>query len=622
MQLQTMEHLVEEQAKAEESWLEECKKGNYTFKEPYVKLNPYLIAPLTALVHFKTDKPQTVSVTVRGKEKSGDMGMTFKKGTDHYLPILGLYPDYENTVALRLEDGSETTISIKTPPAPEGVHKPISIETTPEYMQDNVMVLSPTSKANVAAYDYKGDVRWYLLPNFAFDFKRVANGRFLMGTQRLLMPPYHTTGLYEFGAIGKIYREYRLPGGYHHDQFEMEDGNLLILTQKPDRGTVEDMCVLVDRKTGAILKEWDYQTILPTNVGGSGSQDKHDWFHNNAVWYDKKSNTLTLSGRHQDAVINIDYDTGKLNWIIGDPEGWPEDMQKYFFKPVGDTQNFDWQYEQHACVVLPDGDVMCFDNGHWRSKIKENYLPAKDNFSRGVRYRINPETMEITQVWQFGKERGADFFSTYISNVEYYGEGHYMIHSGGIGYLHGEPYNQPPVRIRGEEEKFLRMESVTVEVKDDKIVYEMRIPGNYYRAEKLPLYCREDELSFGRGALLGSLGQTATFDTVPELPDGGELPARYNLTLNREADRLVLKGLFEKGQMVMLLLEGEDGVKAYFIPTTKRPFLAMCVGTFLEADERAVSFPISLEGLSGRYKVAMIIDDHRYETGITLDIEG
>lgn len=108
-------------------------------------------------------------------------------------------------------------------------------------------------------------------------------------------------------------------------------------------------------------------------------------------------------------------------------------VDKYFFKPVGDLSKFDWQYEQHACVVCPDGDVMCFDNGQYRAKVKEKYIDNKDNFSRGVRYRIDTDKMEIEQVWQYGKERGQEFFSAYICNVEYYAEGHYMIHSGGIG---------------------------------------------------------------------------------------------------------------------------------------------------------------------------------------------
>ncbi len=53
------------------------------------------------------------------------------------------------------------------------------------------------------------------------------------------------------------YTEYRLPGGYHHDTFEMEDGNILMLSQIPDRDTVEDVLVLVDRQTGEIVRTWD-----------------------------------------------------------------------------------------------------------------------------------------------------------------------------------------------------------------------------------------------------------------------------------------------------------------------------------------------------------------------------
>ena len=42
--------------------------------------------------------------------------------------------------------------------------------------------------------------------------------------------PYYTAGVCEMDLVGKIYTEYRIPGGYHHDQFEMEDGNCLLYT--------------------------------------------------------------------------------------------------------------------------------------------------------------------------------------------------------------------------------------------------------------------------------------------------------------------------------------------------------------------------------------------------------
>jgi len=611
------DHIITEQCRGEQALLAEFHKGEYTFANSDVKLNPYLIAPLTALIIFKTVEPAAVSITVKGIETAGDISFNFPEGTEHMIPVYGLYADYTNQVELVLSTGETNVITIQTEAAPDKVKLPTRFKTTAEYFQDHIMFVTPTSAAMTAGYDYRGDVRWYSTLNFAFDLKRVKNGRLLIGTNRLLMPPYHTTGLYEMGMIGKIYKEYRIPGGYHHDHFEMEDGNLLILTQDPPRGTVEDVCVLVDRQTGQILKSWDYQKALPQDVGGSGSQDSHDWFHNNAVWYDPKTRTLTLSGRHQDAIINLGYETGALNWVIGDPEGWPRELvDRYFFTPVGDG-DFDWSYEQHACVVLPGGDIMCFDNGHWRAKIKEKFVPAKDNFSRGVRYRIDTDKMEIEQVWQYGKERGAEFFSTYISNVEYYGEGHYLVHSGGIGTIDGEVCNKPPVQFRGEDEQKVVFNSITVELKDDVVMYEMHLPANYYRAEKLKLYCAGDVLTLGKGELLGTLGVTEGFLTIPPAEAGGMVPEQYNIRLGLEEDRLVFRATFEKGQMVLLQLEG-DTTHSYFIPTTKRPFLAMCVGTFQESDERAVEFPISKENLAGAFKVSLIIDDKKYETGVTV----
>ncbi|MGI5948213.1 MAG: aryl-sulfate sulfotransferase [Lachnospiraceae bacterium] len=616
-----IDHIIERQYAAEQAFLADYKKEPHTIENPFVVVNPYIIAPLTALVMFEAEKPAFAKVTVKGKEAAGDY--MYRPASDMHhmvLPIYGLYPEYENTVVIELSTGETKELKIQTEARPEKLHKPTSIETTPEYFGDNVMFVSPTSPALTAAYDYAGDARWYNTLNLAFDLKRARNGRLLVGTDRLVAPPYHTTGIYEMGMIGKIYKEFRIPGGYHHDEWEMENGNILILSQILERGTVEDYCVMVDRETGEILKTWDHQDVLPVYpVGGSGSQDAHDWFHNNAVWYDKKTNSLTFSGRHQDAIINRDFETGKLNWIIGDPEGWPEDMQKYFFKPVGDE--FDWQYEQHACMVLPNGDIMCFDNGHYRSKVKEKYIPAKDNFSRGVIYRINTEDMTIRQVWQYGKERGAEFFSCYICNCEYYQDGHYLVHSGGIGQRGDEYLNFPGAALTDEiESGEVKLSSITVEVKNDNVLYEMHLPANYYRAEKLHLYDENDRVTFGKGQLLGHITSTEEFMTEAPAEPAGMIPDEYKAKIAKEADRIVFKASFEKGTLVMLNLEGKNGTptRHYFVPTTKRPFLAMCVGTFLEHDARAVEFPIGTENIPGEYEITVTVDDKKYETGVTV----
>lgn len=617
-------HLVIRQYEREQEMSAELQKGDYTADSPYIVQNPYFVNPLTAMILFQTETEQSVTLTVKGKEVEGDISHTFPAAKKQILPVLGLYPAYENTIILTLENGEHHEVAICTPEIENMPYEADYIRTTSTYMDGQLMFVTPAGDSLAGGYDYRGDCRWHLTEPFIFDMKQAKNGHILIGSNRLLDMPYYTAGICEMDLIGKIYTEYRIPGGYHHDQIEMEDGNLLILTQEKNAPTAEDMCVLVDRESGEIIKSWDYKKALPQEVAKSGSWSDHDWFHNNAVWYDKRTNSLTLSGRHQDAVINLDFETGELNWIIGDPEGWPKEMtDRYFFTPVGEG-DFDWQYEQHACMVLPDGDIMMFDNGHWRAKNKAHYRLNRDNFSRGVRYHIDTEQMTIRQVWQFGKERKNDFFSSYISNIEYYRDGHYLIHSGGMGYNHGVTCEELPVYMDLDDPECI-LKSVTIEEMDGEVCYEMHLPSNYYRAEKMYLYREGANVTLGKGRVLGSLGVTGEFETeVPAEAAGEFLPESCMAKLIEEDDRILFKAMFRRGQLVMFQLEREDDpeeVHRYFISTSAKKFLAMCSGTFLPKDDMEVTLNVDKEGLHGTFLVRVIIDDCKYETGIRLNLE-
>ncbi|MCI8831865.1 MAG: aryl-sulfate sulfotransferase [Lachnospiraceae bacterium] len=610
------EHLIRRQAKAEKAMLQTLRSGSYTIDNPLVSYNLYLINPLSAVIAFYTEEETAVTVTIHGKRKQGSITHTFPKAKEHVLPIVGLYSDYNNKVEIRAYRQSSYIVEIPVPDVFEG-HNPLEyIDTTPEYLQDNCIFLSPSGSELAAAFDYAGDVRWCLNIKCVFDMKRLKNGHVLMGTDRLVSMPYYMSGMYETSLCGKIYHEYRLPGGSHHDAFEMPDGNLLCLTEDLTSSTVEDMCVLLDRETGDIIKTWDYKSFLQPGLGKSGSWSEKDWFHNNAVWYDENTHSLTFSGRHMDSIVNIDFETGKLNWIIGDPEGWPQEwVDRYFFKPIGN--NFGWQYEQHACLITPDGDVMCFDNHHWGSKNKDNYLMAKNNYSRAVRYRINTKDMTIEQVWEYGKDRGAEFFSPYICNVEYYNEGHYMVHSGGIAYNKEGLISES----LGAFEQFMdgTLKATTLEICDNKIMMELRTKGNYYRAEKMKLYAENGNLELGEGSLLGRMGITAEFDTeVPSELSSQLLPNKCEARIEDEEDRFTFHAKFEKGQLVMLLLEQGDEVHRYYISTSAMSRKAMCCGTFLESDERITKTSINKAGLNGTYDLFVIIDETKYPCGVTV----
>ena len=430
--------LIETQIKQEK----EFKVEGATIDEPNIYLNPYGISPLTALITFETESAVSPKVTIKGKDNLTTYSHTFESKTEHYLPIYGLYADTENEVTIEYE-GVKKTITIKTEALPEDMILPTDITADKSKLSNDLYFFTPSSSGYTVAYDVNGDVRWYLNIYAIWEINRLDNGHLLVSTERLINSPYYMTGLYEIDLLGKIYKEYSLEGGYHHDYFEMENGNFLVASDNfaSDEGTVEDYIVEIDRNTGEIVKRFDLKDILNEEDGKSENWSEYDWFHNNSVWYDKNTNSITLSGRHQDAVINIDYDTGELNWIIGDPTNWSEDYQKYFFTPVGD--DFEWQWSQHAAMITPEGYVFIFDNGNNKSKNKDEYVPASKSYSRGVMYKIDTEKMTIEQVFEYGKERGNEFYSPYISDVDYLAKDHYIIHSGGIVYVDGENSNQP-----------------------------------------------------------------------------------------------------------------------------------------------------------------------------------
>ncbi|WP_407309522.1 aryl-sulfate sulfotransferase [Desulfosporosinus sp. SB140] len=617
--LETEKHLITLQSESEEKFLATLRSGDYTLENPLVVENPYLINPLAAVICFNTAEETSVQITVKGKAMEGDLTHTFPAAKEHVLAIYGLYDDYENTVVLVLGNGKTSQVTIKVEEL--DVNKALFCHTTPEYFGKDLMIISTTTplidSAKTVGFDYAGDLRWVITNKQSWDIKKLANGRLLYTSYRTMQKPYYTVGVMEMDFCGKIYKEYRLPGGYHHDAIELENGNILVASDNNFEESVEDYVVEIDRKTGEIVKSWDLLEILPRDKGNAGDWNHHDWFHNNAVWYDKGTNSITMSGRHKDAIINFDYDTSKLNWILGDPEGWGEEWQKYFFKNVT-KGDFDWQYEQHAARILPNGDVFVFDNGTYRSKNEATRVSPEDNFSRGVIYRIDTDKMEIEQVWQYGKERGAEFYSPYICNVDYYSDGHYMIHSGGIATYRGKHTDGLGAMLLNkykDEYIHLTLESITVEVQNDDVKYELKVQGgNYYRARRLSLYDETTNFSLGKGEFLGEFRVTPEFGFKVNFKDAmGGVPEKHNVTFILEEDRLALRATFKEGSEAFLEFKGVNESKFYSIPTVVHDVTAACV-SFEEQNDNDFQFYVSRQGLAGDYHVYLNIDNKRYDT--------
>ena len=615
--------------------------AGFDIENPNIILNPYKNSPLTALFIFETENEVSPTVTIKGRDEKTTISHQFEKTRKHFLPIYGLYPDTENIIHIAYEEPIEKKLDsnlseedkivlkslvktvdrefkIKTDPLPAGLPQASVSNLDKAELNSDFYFFSPATKnKKMVAYDINGDIRWYLATPALWQNTRLNNGHLLVSTERLFSAPYYMTGLYEIDLLGKIYAEYSLPGGYHHDYFELQNGNLIVATNNFENSndTVEDYVVELDRKTGNIVKTIDLKKILKTDDGKSENWTKQDWFHNNSVYYDRHTNSLILSGRHQDIVASIDYTTEKINWLFGDSTNWSSEYQNYFLKPVGD--NFEYQWSQHAAKLTPEGYLFLFDNGNNKSKDPSSYVQAANSYSRGVLYKINAEQKTVEQIWQFGKERGSDFYSPYISDVDYLSKDHYLIHSGGIVKSDGKPSNQPAGLTDGK----VTLLSDTVEIKDGKIIFEIKSPTNNFRVEKMDAYTGVD-FALIDARRLGTLGVTEVSGkkqgVITDTDVDQEFLKYHKITLKNEEDRLVFSGQFKREDQVRIALYRNFNTNFYNLKISKNPLTALCVDILTEDEDQngiMVTKYINKDGLRGNYSVYIEYNGKLYNTG-------
>lgn len=565
------ESLISQQDIQTQSIKNKLEKNIYTIDNPLVIQDPYKLSPLTALVSFNTVKPMKVAVEVKGKTEDTSITHEFESyETEHIIPIYGLYADYNNQVIITLTDvdgnKKEKGIEIITQELPNDLPR---AEITVDKGESNKEDLLFAASTYLMAFDNAGEVRWYLsdktMGGGTTPILRLANGNLAIMSNRNVRSMYYQTGVYEIDLFGHIYNEYIVQGSHHEIQ-ELTNGNLLIAAEKDDK-TTEDYIVEIDRETGKVVRSWDigeilniekiadatysYQTyqdnkvsMVEANEGEIESvtrhTSEHDWFHNNAFDYIEEEGTMIVSGRQQDMVFKFDTKTGEIKWILSDPsDDFPDHLKDKLLVPQG--EGFEWQYGQHAVMQLPDGNIMLYDNGNFRSKSVGEMLDANDNYSRGVIYKVNEENMTVEQVWQYGKERGKELYTSYIGDVDYLGENHYLINFGGIIQDdEGNTFNTPMAILGMDNTKGM---ATIVEIKDDEVIREYSITSNKnantYRVELMSLYTEEENyIDFTKVAKRkGELRATATVQMTLSNPT--DLANVVN-SISDEADRIIV----------------------------------------------------------------------------------
>jgi hypothetical protein len=488
---------------------------------------------LSRVLHVATDVPTRPSLRVLGPGEGWTLESDVLR-TEHAIPLMGFTFDRDYTIdSLQFTDATGNTVQlgdplmVSTAPAPNnvtGVHVRTSV---PERMEPGLTLFG--TGAHTLGLDAQGVPRWHL-PVEAGDIYQSANG--------LLYARVSDT-IREFDFLGNNYRVWHATGdppaqilpnskpvdaaNFHHDVFHMESsGNILTLAQT--RRTVEDFplsgtdpsafgtveiisdAILEIDSDGNLVHNWDLADIMDPQRGGHGlfrndTPNVADWSHSNGVVHDPRDDSIIVSVRNQDAVIKFDRNSGELKWILGPHEGWGPEFQEYLLTPVGD--DFEWPYHTHSPMLLPNGNLMVHDNGNFRARPYDSPQQPSDSYTRGgVEFAINEETMEVSQVWQYGKDAEEILFAPIVGDADWQPQ------TDNVLMTYGSPQF-----INGERQQTVKPRIIEVD-RDGEVVFDLELShpfGNsltVYRSERIPsLYGPEFRVT-----MLPSMPATGDYD--------------------------------------------------------------------------------------------------------------
>jgi len=396
-----------------------------------LKLSP--AAGISQVTWVVRPKPTSVTRPISATYSANYMrNRGFLTGTGALnLPVFGLYSNYTNTVdvvATFVQGGTvQTTLTITTPawvdPTGGDYTSPTVVQPrdpTLALNYDYYMIKGWAAPISPIIVDTDGEVRWIgtaglkSVPAIFYD-----NSIFLSNGSTVLR--MQLDGAYynftDYTSIG-------VTGTGHHNYDPGRDG---ILVEVMTTSEFASAIIEIDR-LGNLLRTWSLANIISSAMIAGGDdpsqfvRPEEDWFHNNSNTYWQADNSLIVSSR-ENFVIALDYDSGAIKWILGDPtKAWYQypSLRKYALTLDGLTLP---PIGQHSVSIAHDGNLLLFDNG----KASDHQTPEGDNrsYSSPRKYRINPRSMTATSTWNYWT--GLNTYSPYCSSVYEDGVQHYLI---------------------------------------------------------------------------------------------------------------------------------------------------------------------------------------------------
>ena len=420
-------------------------------------------APLAGTLQLTTAQETRISVSVSDGTNSWERRF-YDYATAHSVPLFGFKPAHTNIITITVIDRYRNQFTAAQPlqfitgPLPTNFPNLHLLHSEPDRMEPGYTLFRVELHSSANGYaiivNSGGEVVWYGNVPAISDVRLLENGH-------LFMPSPSVTNIQEIDLLGNLVKAWHAPPGFSvddHDAVPTDHGTILfisgateVVTNYPTSVTVSNApratatisyqkIVEISAADASLINTWSPITVLDPRrisylVGKIGSV--WDSEHVNSVIEDSRDDSLIVSMRMQNAVIKFSRATGQLKWILGPHENWGALWQPYLLNPVGTP--FVWHYGQHACVLTPQGTLLFFDNGNFRASPFAPSVADANNYSRAVEYQINEDTMEVSQVWDYGRTNVAQrLYVDHEGNAEPEPQtGNVLIDFSAVKYING-----------------------------------------------------------------------------------------------------------------------------------------------------------------------------------------
>lgn len=380
--------------------------------------------------------------------------------TDHFLLIIGMQArkTYHLRALSRSVDNLRSTsadATYTTGALPASVEVGKVIRHDPDRAQPGwtLMNLSNYVKASPAVavmVDMSGQPVWYHISSWPGDSHGDVDVSLVNNSKAVLVGGTGATILAEeVDLSGKVLWTgppilQPSSGQIHHHFAKLDNGNYVTLRRWRQGDTSGD---IIDEFDAAHVSSWSWNVFehLKPSPGAT------DWTHGNSVTVHLNKGVVYYSARNLSALFKIRRSDGHIIWRLGAGGDFKGDPQA----------KVPWFYKQHDPEVLPNGNVLFYDNGNDRL------------WSRAVEYQLDEKAMTARIVWQYPGDNVAQTWYTQLwGDADRLANGNTLITAGTRA-------------VKGQSRIF----EVT---RDGNLVWELLLPSDtkttvgVYRSERIP----------------------------------------------------------------------------------------------------------------------------------------